>query len=131
MTVHIDIGGEGRYPGAFNVNPVTWSSAAETFGEPIPRLVQARGEALPFASGIADLITIESTPLRLGAYAELNRVLKPGGILQMLHPTEYAMGAGIHDAVASAAGLELVARSTVLDGIATLSTLRRALNAIR
>src|SRR5436305_396403 len=42
--VHLDIGGEGRYPGAINVNPNTTTSTAGTAGRPIPNLVQATGE---------------------------------------------------------------------------------------
>ena len=56
------------YPSAINVNsglpgrPAGQLPTTMT-GEPIPNLVVARGQQLPFANGVADLITIENTPI--------------------------------------------------------------------
>ena len=67
VTIHLDIGGEGRYANAINVNPNRF--VTEDPARAIPNLVLGRGEQLPFANGIADLITVESAPLRPGAAA--------------------------------------------------------------
>jgi hypothetical protein len=88
--VHIDVGGEGRYRRAVNLNPRREATTTGTPGRRIPRLVQGVGEQLPFRSGIADLLTVENTPLRPGAAAELDRVIRRGGIIVLRHPADYA-----------------------------------------
>jgi hypothetical protein len=95
--VHLDIGGEGRYPGAFNINP--FSSAVP--GSPtFARLVRSVGEELPIRSDSIDLITIENTPLRPGIGAEVARVLRSSGRVELDHPADYAADA--HPKVISA-----------------------------
>jgi SAM-dependent methyltransferase len=130
VTIHLDIGGEGRHVGALNVNPLsTTSTGPERL--PIPNLVHARGEQLPFASGIADLVTVENTPIRPGMLDEIQRVLRPGGELRLLHPVEYALGSGVHDAVAATLDLGAAVRTTsILDGSA-LTVLRRGVGLLR
>lgn len=133
MTIHIDIGGEGRYPGAINVNPYAVTSTTGEPGRPIPNLVVGRGERLPIASGIADVISVESAPLRPGAAEEIARVLKPGGLVRLLHPGDYAVGQGIHDAVAGALGNPGSVRTmrTALDDGSVLTVLRRGVDLLR
>lgn len=130
MALHLDIGGEGRYRGAINVNPAPMTSTTGTPGRRIPDLVVGRGEALPVAAAVADLVTVENAPLRAGAAEEIARVLKPGGIARLLHPADYAASA--HDAVAGALGLQLAERTTsrLPDG-SVLTTLRRAVDLLR
>ncbi len=132
MIVHLDIGGEGRYAGAINVNSGVVTSTTGAPGRPIPNLVAGRGEQLPFASSVADMVTVESAPLRAGAADEIARVLKPGGIVRLLHPVDYAVGAGIHDAVAGALGPDtrVLTRELLGDGTA-LTVLRRAVDLLR
>lgn len=128
--LHLDIGGEGRHAGAINVNPARVTSTTGGPGRPVPNLVLGRGEALPIASGVADVVTVEHAPLRPGAADEIARVLKPGGIVRLLHPADYAGVA--HDAVAGALGLELAARTTArVPGGSVLTTLRRAAALLR
>ncbi len=88
--VHIDIGGEGRYPGAVNVNPSPVTSTTGTAGRPIPNRVAGTGEKLPQANQSADLITVENTPISLGAAGEIARVIKPGGEIRLVGPADYA-----------------------------------------
>jgi hypothetical protein len=45
---------------------------------------------MPFPDDFADVITVESTPLRPGAAAENARVIKPGGMIRLVHPAAYA-----------------------------------------
>ena len=130
MIVHLDIGGEGRYPGAFNVNPMGLTSTTGTPGRPIPNLVVGRAEALPIADHVADLVTVESAPIRPGAADEIARVLRPGGEIRLLHPAGYA--AETHGIVATALGADLVSRTTSKFGDdMTLTVLRRAVDLLR
>lgn len=124
MTLHLDIGGEGRYPGALNVNPMGLTSTTGTPGRPIPNRVAGLAEALPIADEVADLVTVESAPLRPGAAEELARVLRPGGEIRLLHPAAYA--AETHGAVAAALGAELVGVLSSSADDMTLTVLRRA-----
>jgi len=52
--------------------------------------VAGTGEKLPQGNGSADLITVENTPIRPGAPAEIARVVKPGGEIRLVHPAKYA-----------------------------------------
>ena len=129
MTIHIDIGGEGRYPGAINVNAQRLTSTTGAPNRPIPNLVVGLGERLPFADSVADVITVENTPIRPGMADEIARVLKPGGTVRLLHPTSYALG-GAHDAVAAAlhvAGPDHAAAWS-MGSSELLTTLRRAVD---
>ena len=130
MTIHLDIGGEGRYPGAINVNPMGLTSTTGAPGRPIPNLVVGRGEALPIADEVADLVTVESAPIREHAADEIARVLKPGGTVRLLHPAGYA--AQTHGIVAAALGPELVGAVTTTGADdMTLTILRRAATFVR
>jgi RHS repeat-associated protein len=100
--VHIDIGGEGRYRNAINLNPRTTTTTTGESGQPIPNLVQGVGENAPFKNGVADLITVENTPLREGSPSEIARILKPGGEVRLVHPADYAASA--HQQVINAVG---------------------------
>jgi hypothetical protein len=95
--LHIDIGGEGRYSDAVNVNsgyfgnpPVTSGPSmqgyAGTAGRPIPNVVLASGEALPFADQSIDIITLQNTPIRPGTISEITRVIKAGGEIRLVGP---------------------------------------------
>ncbi len=88
--VHIDIGGEGRYPRANNVNPNTTTSTTGTPGRVIPNRVPGRGEKLPFPDRHADGISLENTPLSAQTAAEIVRVIKPGGSIRLQHWADYA-----------------------------------------
>lgn len=130
MTIHLDIGGEGRYPGAVNVNPMGRTSTTGVPGRPIPNLVVGRGEALPIADHVADLVTVESAPIRPGAADEIARVLRPGGVVRLLQPAGYA--AQTHGIVAAALGAELVSSTSLQVGQdMTLTILQRAANLLR
>jgi RHS repeat-associated protein len=85
--VHVDIGGEGKYPGAINVN----RNPSAGPGEPnFPNLVQGNSGNLPIRSGSANLVTIENTPIRNPG--ELGRIVKPGGMIEITGPADYVNG---------------------------------------
>ena len=83
--VVIDIGGEGRHPDAWNVNPSAVKTLGPGRGEPIPRHIPGRAESLPLENGSVDLIIVEKTPLRRGALEEIARVIAPEGRVIMRH----------------------------------------------
>lgn len=87
MNLHLDIGGEGRYPLAYNINPFSSTGAN---GAAFPRVIRSLGEQLPIRSGSVHRITVENTPLRPGIEHEIIRVLAPGGIVELDHPADYA-----------------------------------------
>jgi RHS repeat-associated protein len=89
--VHIDIGGEGAHPEAINLNPTNVTSTNEA--TLIPRRVPGVGERLPFSSRTADVITLEGAPLRPGAAEEIGRVIRPGGEVTLVNPSDYATAA--------------------------------------
>jgi hypothetical protein len=91
--VHIDIGGEGRYPNAINVNPNTTTSTTGTAGRTIPNHVPGRGERLPFGARNADGISLENAPITAQTGAEIARVIKPGGSIRLVSPSDYAAAA--------------------------------------
>lgn len=80
-----DIGGEGRHARAWNVNPSRTVTLGENAGEPIPRLIVARADALPFpTNGVRDII-VERTPLTRAALREISRVIVPAGRVVLRH----------------------------------------------
>jgi hypothetical protein len=88
--LHIDIGAEGRYPRAINLNPqpVTTTGVGIPVGSPIPNRVAGVGQQMPFPAGFADVITVENTPIMAGMAGEIARVIKPGGRVRLFHPTD-------------------------------------------
>ena len=90
--IHIDVGGEGRYPSAVNVNPRStgiFSPYAPANGEgPIPNWVPGTSEDIPFPSGVAGRITLEAAPVRAGTPAEITRVLSPQGTASLTGPAD-------------------------------------------
>jgi hypothetical protein len=81
----LDIGGEGRHPGAWNLNPRRQRTLGRAAGEPIPRLIQGRGDSIPLADESVDLIIVERTPLRPAMLLEMRRVAKPSATAILRH----------------------------------------------
>ena len=88
--IHLDLGGEGLYKGAININPQPYTS---TTGEPyrlIPNWVKTYSNNLPFADSSVSRVTIENSPMNEEVIHESFRVLKKGGELETSHPFEFA-----------------------------------------
>ncbi len=86
--IHIDIGGEGHYPGANNLNPSSVGTSPP-YVRPdkiIPEHVCGVGESIPASHSTVDLITVESTPMTTRTYSEIARVIRSGGEIRLLHP---------------------------------------------
>lgn len=54
----LDIGGEGRYPEAWNVNPRATKTLGSDAGHPIPNLIKGRAEAIPLPDSSVELILL-------------------------------------------------------------------------
>lgn len=81
----LDIGGEGRHPGAWNLNPRTHRTLGAGSGRPIPRLIRGRGESIPLPDGSVDVLIVERTPLRSATLREMLRVAKPSATAILRH----------------------------------------------
>jgi ubiquinone/menaquinone biosynthesis C-methylase UbiE len=85
MPITLDIGGEGRHPGALNLNRSRRKTLGQQRGQPIPHLVVGRADAIPLADGSVDRVIVERTPLNRAALAEIARVVAPGGVVVLAH----------------------------------------------
>ena len=81
----VDIGGEGRNLGAYNVNPRRFKTLGPDQGQPIPRLIVGRGESLPLPDECADTVIVERTPISRRALVEIRRIAKPGALVVLRH----------------------------------------------
>jgi len=85
MTFILDIGGEGRHAGAWNLNPSPHKTLGPERGAPIPRLILGRADAIPLPAASVDRIIVERTPLTAAALREVSRVIRPGGTVVLRH----------------------------------------------
>jgi hypothetical protein len=81
----LDVGGEGCHPEAWNVNPSALKTVGKQRGQPIPRHIHGRADAIPFADGSVNGIIVERTPLQLSALQEIARVIASPGIIVLRH----------------------------------------------
>ena len=81
----LDIGGEGRHPFAWNLNPSRVKTVGPQTGQPIPRLIVGRADAIPLADDSVSVIIVERTPLRLAALREIWRVAAAGALIVLRH----------------------------------------------
>jgi hypothetical protein len=102
--LHIDIGGEGRYPEAYNLNPVSKGTVHPWTNNNIPNHVCGVGENIPVQSGTVDYITLESTPISQETILEIGRVLKQTGHIRLISPKDPGERVW-HRRVANATGL--------------------------
>ncbi len=69
----LDVGGEGRYATAMNLNPSPTKTLGPDKGEPIPNRIEGRAENIPLADNTVQTIVVERTPLRNEAIEEILR----------------------------------------------------------
>ena len=81
----LDVGGEGRHPGAWNLNPSRLKTLGQERGMPIPRWIYGRIQDIPFGNGSVDMLIVERAPLMNAAARELARVICPGGTILLRH----------------------------------------------
>ncbi len=88
--VVLDIGGEGRYRPAINLNPQGYTTTTGEAGRNIPNWVRGRGDALPFNNQAISGVLVENAPLNDKTLTEIKRVIAPRGFVSLSHPSEYA-----------------------------------------
>ncbi len=81
----IDIGGEGRHEEAWNINPSRIVTLGTNCGQPIPKLIVARADALPFSESSVNSVILERTPLTTATAREISRVVCSDGQVVLRH----------------------------------------------
>lgn len=81
----VDVGGEGRHPGAWNLNPSSIQTLGPDKGAPIVRRIPGRADRMPLFDASVDRLIVERTPLTLAALYEIARVIGPHGTIILRH----------------------------------------------
>lgn len=104
---HIDIFGEGFFPGAVNIGMAERTSTTGVHDTRVPNLIHrkfsgSKSNKIPIADKTADLVTSENGPIGLpGLAEEIARIIAPGGTIVLVGPDNVE---GDHDTVAKAVG---------------------------
>ena len=85
----LDIGGEGRYPKAWNLNPSRVKTIGVDLGTPIPRLILGRPESIPLPTQSVDLVLVERTRLKTAALEVEGILADPAPKVRPLKFTDY------------------------------------------
>jgi hypothetical protein len=81
----LDIGGEGRHPDAWNLNPRRHKTFGPERGQLIPRWIEGRGERIPLPDRSVEVLIVERTPLLPATLAEIARVTSPTALIILRH----------------------------------------------
>ncbi len=81
----LDVGGEGRHPEAWNLNPSRVKTIGPERGRPIPQHILGRADDIPLPDGSVDRLIAERTPLLAAALKEIIRVIAPNGMIILRH----------------------------------------------
>lgn len=86
----VDIGGEGRYLDAININPYFLTSTTGEANRFIPNWIYGFADDIPIQRNIVEILYLENAPLSTSAMEEILRVMKPRGKIHLYHPSDYA-----------------------------------------
>ncbi len=86
----VDIGGEGRYADAININPQPLRPDTMYIQDIIPNWIPAKAQKLPFKPHTVDQIYLENAPVTKEILIEIKRVLKKDGKLRLTHPESFS-----------------------------------------
>ena len=81
----LDIGGEGRYETAWNLNIRSQKTLGRHKGEPIPNWIEGRATAIPLPDSSVQRVIMEQVPLNRKAVDEIYRVIVKGGVVELRH----------------------------------------------
>ena len=87
MIFKLDIGGEGRYEDAWNLNPSAVKTVGPNCGELIPQRIPGRAEAIPLPDDSVKRIIMERTPIRKSSIYEIARIVDGHGTIVLRHAT--------------------------------------------
>lgn len=88
MIALLDIGGEGRYATAMNLNPSGEKTLGPDKGTAIPNWIGGRAEDIPLPDRSVQAIVMERTPLRKEAIDEIARVATEDATLVFRHTVD-------------------------------------------
>jgi hypothetical protein len=69
------------HPDAWNLNPSFVKTIGKSKGQPIPRHLSGRADAIPLADGSVNRLIVERTPLQVAALQEIARVISSNGTI--------------------------------------------------
>ncbi|MDG2013425.1 MAG: hypothetical protein P8J33_07965 [Pirellulaceae bacterium] len=81
----LDVGGEGRYETAWNLNIRSRKTLGSHKGEPIPNWLEGRSTAIPLLDSSVQRVIMEQVPLNRRAVREIYRVVVEGGMIELRH----------------------------------------------
>lgn len=81
----LDVGGEGRHQGAWNLNPRSRKTLGPEVGQLIPKRIAGRCEAIPLPDGSVGQVIVERTPLSDQSLKEIARVAVPAAHVILRH----------------------------------------------
>lgn len=81
----LDVGGEGRYATALNLNPRAEQTLGPNKGQPIPNRLNGRAENIPLPNNSVQTVLVERTPMKNEAIDEITRVVADGGTMVFRH----------------------------------------------
>ena len=81
----LDVGGEGRHPEAWNLNPSFVRTIGKKRGQPIPQHILGRADNIPLGDRSVDRVIVERTPLQVSALKEISRVISSNGTIVLRH----------------------------------------------
>ncbi|EGF24903.1 MULTISPECIES: class I SAM-dependent methyltransferase [Rhodopirellula] len=84
----LDVGGEGRYATAVNLNPSAEKTLGPDKGQPIPNRIDGRAEDIPLPESSVKTIVVERTPLKNEAIEEIARVAADDATLVFRRPVD-------------------------------------------
>ncbi len=84
----LDVGGEGRYATAMNLNPHGEKTLGPDKGGAIPNRIDGRVENIPLPDRSVQAIVMEKTPLRNEAIDEIARVATDDATLVFRHSVD-------------------------------------------
>jgi hypothetical protein len=106
---HVDLFGEGFFPGAINIGMADRTSTTGVSGSRVPTSIYRKFSSsdktvnrLPLEDRVADLVTSENGPLMYaGLISEIARIIAPGGTIVLYGPDNMEK---YHDQTAKAVG---------------------------
>ena len=81
----LDVGGEGRFGQAVNLNIRSVKTLGPNKGAPIPSYLRGRADEIPLPDATVRVLVMERTPLSRASVIELRRVVIPGGFIILRH----------------------------------------------
>ncbi|GIH02244.1 hypothetical protein Rhe02_03110 [Rhizocola hellebori] len=124
---HIDLFGEGFFPGAANIGIQDRTTTTGVSGSRVPNFIyrkfsgsDIKANKIPIADHVADVVTAENGPIGFpGIAEEIARIIAPGGTIVLYNP---ATQEAEHDKVAKAVGGKVSKVKGKISSVETIQT---------